>query len=124
MELIHKWKFAKGTLNKECETFVVYVIALEALELAIATHSSRPPLLVAVRQGKASTEIPSEYTGYADVFFLDLAMELLKKAGINEHAIKPIEGNQSPYGYIYSPASVELKTLKAYIENYLKTGFI
>ncbi len=59
------------------------------------------------------------------VFFsFDLAMELLENTGINEHAIELVEGKQPPYGPIYSLSSVELETLKTYIETYLKTRFI
>ncbi len=43
---------------------------------------------------------------------------------MNEYAIELIKGKQPPYKYIYTLNSVELETLKAYIETYLKTGFI
>lgn len=43
---------------------------------------------------------------------------------MNEHAIELIGGKQPPYDLIYSLSLVELETLKAYIETYLKTGFI
>ena len=51
-------------------------------------------------------------------------MELPKNTGINEHAIKLIEGKQLPYRPIYSLGLVELETLKAFIETHLTTGFI
>ncbi len=51
-------------------------------------------------------------------------MELPKKTGMNKHAIELIEGKQPPYEPIYALSLVELKTLKTYIETYLKTGFI
>lgn len=47
-----------------------------------------------------------------------------EKTGINKHAIKLIKDKQTPYGPIYAFNLVELETLKAYIEIYLKTGFI
>ncbi len=43
---------------------------------------------------------------------------------MNDHAIKLEEGKQLPYGPIYSPGSVELETLKTYIESNLNNGFI
>ncbi len=43
---------------------------------------------------------------------------------MNKHTIKLIDGKQSPYGPIYILSPVKLKTLKIYIEIYLKTGFI
>ncbi len=51
-------------------------------------------------------------------------MELLENTEMNEHAIKLIDGKQLPYGPIYTSSPVKLETLKAYIETYLKTGFI
>ncbi len=51
-------------------------------------------------------------------------MELLENIGMNEHAIKLIEGKQPSYGPIYVLSPVELETLKTYIKIYLKTRFI
>ena len=90
----------------------------------MSIHPSRAPLLAALQQDKAPTEIPSEYADYADVFSFDLAMELPENTGINEYAIELVEGKQPPYGPIYSLSPVELETLKTYIETHLKTGFI
>ena len=100
----------------------MHVAALEALKPAV--NPSQAPLLAALQQDKALTEIPPEYADYADVFSPDLAMELPENTGINEHAIELVEGKQPPYGPIYSLGPVELETLKAYIETHLKTGFI
>ena len=108
--MINKHEFARATLDKNSEIFVVHVAALEALELAI--HPSRSPLLAALQQDKTPTEIPSEYADYADVFTPDLAMELPENTGINEHAIELVKGKQPPYGPIYSLGPVELETLK------------
>ncbi len=55
---------------------------------------------------------------------MDLAIELLENLGINEYAIELIDGKQLPYGPIYALSSVELETLKTYIETHLKTRFI
>lgn len=65
-----------------------------------------------------------EYVDYANLFFPDLAKELPKNIGINEYAIKLIEGKQQLYGLIYSLGLVELETLKAYIGTHPKTRFI
>ena len=59
-----------------------------------------------------------------DVFLPDLASELPEYTRINDHAIELVEGQQPPYGPIYSRGSVELETLKAYIETNLANGFI
>ena len=51
-------------------------------------------------------------------------MRLLENTRMNEHAIKLIDGKQSPYGSIYAFSLIELEILKAYIKIHLKTGFI
>lgn len=51
-------------------------------------------------------------------------MNLPKNTSINEHVIKLVEDKQLPYGPNYSLEPVELKTLKIYIEIYLKNRFI
>ena len=122
VELIDKHKFAKAVLNKISETFVIHVIALEALKPAL--YPSQALLLAALQQDKTPIEIPLEYANYADVFSPNLAMKLSENIGINEHAIEQIEGEQLSYGPIYSLGPMELETLKAYIETNLKTGFI
>ena len=48
---------------------------------------------------------------------------LLERTKFNKYAIDLKDGKQPPYGLIYSLSLVELKTLKTYIEIYLKTGF-
>ncbi len=78
----------------------------------------------ALQWDKVPTEIPAEYSDYANVFSTDLTIELLENTGMNEHAIKLIEGKQPPYGPIYALSPVELETLKTYIETHLKTSFI
>ena len=46
VEFIDKHEFAKAALDKNSETFVVHVTALEALEPAV--HPSRAPVLAAL----------------------------------------------------------------------------
>ena len=111
-------------MDEKSETFVVYVAALETLLAGIAIHLSRVAQILALIQDEASTKVPNKYEDYADVFSFDLAMELLKNIGINEHIIKLQDSKQSLYGPIYSLGPMELETLKTYIETHLKTGFI
>ena len=92
------------------------------MELAI--HSSQIFLLALLQQVKGHTEISLEYVDYVDVYFLDLTIELFKNSDINKYAIKLIEGKQPLYRPIYSLGSVKLEMLKAYIETYLRAGFI
>lgn len=90
VKCIVKNEFIRAALDKDFETFVVYVVALKVLETAV--HSSRVYLLAALQQNKAVTEILPEYTNYAYIFSSNLAMELPKNIGINKHGIKRIEG--------------------------------
>ena len=86
--MIDKHKFARAVLDKNSESFLIHITALEALELAI--HPFRAPLLAILQQDKALTEIPSEYIDYVDVFSPDLVMQLPKNTGINKHIIELI----------------------------------
>ncbi len=108
---------------------MMHVAAIK-LPIVMPIHPSRAsqflddPILAALQWDKAPIEIRTKYSNYADIFSLDLAMELLENTAMNEHAIELIEGKQPPYGPIYTLSPVELETLKTYIETHLKTGFI
>ena len=124
VELIDKKEFARAALDEEFETYVVHVAALEAPLVGIVIHPSQAAKISALIPDKASIKVSPKYADYADVFSFDLAIELSKNTGINEHAIKLQDGKQPPYGPIYSLGPVELETLKIYIKTHLKTGFI
>ena len=124
VELIDKKEFAKTVLDEESETFVVHIAALEALLAGIAIHFLQAAQILALIQDKALIKVPYKYTDYVDVFSFNLAMKLPENTGINKHVIKLQNGNQPPYGPIYSLGSVELETLKTYIKTHLKTVFI
>lgn len=68
--------------------------------------------------------ISIKYLDFADVFFSNSAAELSDHIGINNCFINLIEGQQLPYGAIYSLKLVKLKTLKTYIEINFASGFI
>ena len=87
-------------------------------------HPSRRAKIAVLVANEAPTSIPTEYSDFTDVFSLELASELPEYTEINDHAIKLVDGQQPPYGPIYSLGPVELKTLKTYIETNLKNGFI
>ena len=59
-----------------------------------------------------------------DIISPDLATKLREHTEINTHTIDLEEGNQPPYGLIYSLRLVELKTLKTYIKSSLVNSFI
>lgn len=69
-------------------------------------------------------KVPPKYFDYVNIFSSNLIMVLLKNTAINEYAIKLIEGKSPLYRLIYAFSSIELGTLKAYIETHLKLEFI
>ena len=74
VELINKYDFIEAVLNKNSETFVVHITALEVLDTAI--HPSWVPLPAVIYQYKALIKIPPEYNNYANVYSPNLAIEL------------------------------------------------
>lgn len=108
MEIIDKCEFAKVALDKNLETFVVYISTLDATII----YLSRTASITALQWAKPFTKIPAKYS------------KLLKNTGINKYAIKLIKRKQSPYGPIYVFNLVEQEILKVYIETYIKTWFI
>lgn len=65
-------------------------------------HLSRKAQSGSLISNKASTEIPTGYLDYADIFLPDLTIELLKHTKTNNHAIDLVEEKQPPYGSIYT----------------------
>ena len=92
--------------------------------LELNVHPFRRPQVSNLIAKEALTKVSAKYLDFADIFFLDLASELLEHTGINNHAIELVNGQQPFYGPIYSLKSVELETLKAYIETNLANRFI
>ena len=132
VKLVSKKEFAAAALDSEHETYVVYVGSVSsdvlpsssASQLKLDVHPSWRPQISGLIAEKAPTKVPAKYLDFADVFSPDLASKLPKNTGINDHAIELVEGQQTPYGPIYSLGPVELETLKAYIETNLANGFI
>ena len=71
---------------------------------------------------EALTKVPVEYADFA--FSPDLTSKLSEYTGINDHAIGLVDGQQPPYGPIYSLGPVLLETLKDYIETNLANSLI
>ena len=130
IKFVGKKEFAAETLDPESETFVVHVVSLSSdmlpssSPLELNVHSSCRPQVSGLIAKKTSTKVPAKYSNFADVFSPDLASELPKHTGINDHIIKLEDGQQPPYESIYSLRPVELKTLKAYIETNLANRLI
>ena len=123
-----KEEFVAAALNPEYKTYVVYVASFFATSLSFtpfnAIHPFYRPQIAGLIAKEAFTKISAKYLDFADIFSPNLAFELPKHTGINDHAIKLVDGQQLPYGLIYSLGPVELETLKAYIETNLANKFI
>ena len=130
VKLVDKKEFAIAALDLESETFVVYVasLSLDVLPnfspLELDVHSSRKPQISGLITEETPTKVSAEYSNFVDIFSPNLASELLEHTGIKNHVIKLVDGQQLPYGPIYSLGLVELETLKAYIETNLANKFI
>ena len=77
-----------------------------------------------MKADKTLTKVPSKYADFINIFSPKLAMKLLEYIGINNHAIKLINNQQTFYSPIYSLDLAELETLKIYIKNNLANSFI
>ena len=125
VELIGKKEFAVAVLDPEHEIYVVHLALLSFTPLArLDVPPFWRPQISGLIAKEAPTKVSAKYSDFADVFSPDLASELPKHTGINNHAIELVECQQPSYGSIYSLGPVELETLKMYIETNLAIGFI
>lgn len=96
VELIDKKKFAKTVLDKESETFVVYVTALEAPIIEMRIHTFRAtqiisgdPIQIAIlKQNKAPIKVLTKYSNFIDIFLKEKALVLLKQTELNQYTIE------------------------------------
>ena len=125
---VGKKKFAAIALNLEYETYIVYVISVRFIassnSFSLNVYPFCKPQIVCLIAEKAPIKIPNKYVNFVDIFSSDLAFKLLKHTKINEHAIELVDGQEPPYGPIYSLRPIDLATLKAYIKTNLANGFI
>lgn len=117
MELIDKKKFASASLDRENNTFVIYVTPF-----SINIYVSQEVLIAFIKMGEVIVFIKS--LNFADIFSFDSAAKLLEYIGINDYFINLIKGQQPPYGPIYSLGQMKLEILKTYIKTNLTNGFI
>ena len=129
IELMGKKEFVAAAIDLKYETYVVYIELASSDALPSSSllniHPSQRPQISGLIAEKAPTKVFAKYSDFIDVFLINLASKLPKHTGINNHAIKLVDGyQQPPYGSIYSLGPVELETLKTYIETNLANGFI
>lgn len=122
VELIEKKEFVAIVLNLNNEVFIFHLASIVSSDLAV--YPFHQAQIVSLKTDETFTAIPSKYTDFINVFYPDLATELPKYTGINNHTIELIDSKQILYGQIYSLELVEVKSLKTYIETNLATNFI
>ena len=112
-----KKEFAAAALDLESKTFVVHVASLSSdvspnsSPLEFYIHPSCRPQISSLIAKKAPTKVLAEYSDFTHVFFPDLASELPKHTGINDHAIELVNSQQPPYGPIYSLRPIDSEGL-------------
>ena len=105
-------------LDEHVEAFVVHVTSLSTMPIYPAREAQIASLVA------EEVKIPTEYSDFSDVFLEEKASILPEVTELNQHAIELQEGQQPPYGPIYSRGPVELETLKTYIKTNLANVFI
>ena len=98
VELVGKKEFAAAGLDAEHETYVVHVGSVSSnaspssSPLKLDVHPFHRFQVSGLIAKQTLTKIPAEYSDFADVFSPDLAFELPEYIGINDHAIKLVDG--------------------------------
>ena len=84
-----------------------------------------PPLVVAVvfQQDPDLSDVPCDYYSYAAMFSKHGAKQLPRHCRL-DLSIQIKEGKTSPLGPIYSLSSLELQTLREFLDKNLRTGLI
>ena len=81
-----KKEFAAVALDPEHETYVVHVASLSSTTLAfLDVHPSQRSQISDLISEKVPKKVPTKYSDFVDVFSADLASELSKNTGINDH---------------------------------------
>ena len=96
IKLVGKKEFAVVALDPKHETYVVHVGSVSSDALPSSSlfdvYPFRRTQISSLIAEKASTKVLAKYLDFADVFSLDLASELPEHIGINNHAIKLVNG--------------------------------
>lgn len=94
VEIFVKKEFAKAALNKNSETFAIYIIAFKASKITIdflrVTYVIGDNFMqfIALKQNRAFIKILIKYSDFAIVFLFKLAIKLTENMRINKHVIE------------------------------------
>lgn len=83
-----KKEFTAIVLDLENKTFIIYVLFFNSTSFTNDIYPSRKLQIIGLINKKVFIKIFVEYICFIDMFFLDLAFELSKNIGINNHAIE------------------------------------
>ena len=78
-------------MDPSYETFVVHVASLESPSQESDVHPFHRAQIAALVANEAPTSIPTKYSNFAYIFSSELASELFKHTGINDHAIELVD---------------------------------
>ncbi len=89
VELIKKKVFIAAALNPDYKVFIVHIAVLNiSFDISDEVYPSKRAQITHLKGDKTSTEIPSKYTDFANVFSPKLAAKLTKYISINNHTIE------------------------------------
>lgn len=123
IELVGKKVFAIKVFNLKNEIFIVYISSLFISNINKVYPFCRAQIAL-LKVDKTLITVFSKYYDFADVFYPELAAELLKHKKFNNYVINLVNGKQILYGPIYSLELLEVETLKTYIKIILAHSFI
>jgi transposase InsO family protein len=89
-----------------------------------SAHPTKRDTLKGVEEKRATPEVPREYDKWSHLFKEETDERALPKHQPWDHEITLQEGKQPGFGPIYALSEKELQTLRKYIDENLKKGFI
>ena len=116
----------KNINPKRDQVFLFSIVDITDLQAAIDSRlsSDSSTQVNTISPLNPSTQVPPEYTEFADVFEEKNAEQLPPHRPNVDHEILLIPRAKPVYGPIYNLSETELQTLKEYIDRMLAKGFI
>lgn len=121
IKIIGKKKFVVIALNSKYKILVVHIASLI---ISTNIHSSCKFQITGLITEEALLKVFIKYTNFVNMFFSNLLFKLFEYIGINNYTIKLVNGQKPFYILIYNLKSLQLGTLKVYIEINLIKRFI
>ena len=88
-----KKEFAAAELDPEHEIYIIHIASLSSTPLIVFDiYPSRRPQISGSITEETLIKVSVKYLDFADIFSPDLTSELFKHTGINDYAIKLVDG--------------------------------